>query len=151
MTLRVETYIMATGTIATQALIDAETQIKSFPLQADQGSGVPPWAAPMATEDMFPTQGVRTALDGSGSGTGWYRFNWHFDRWTTDMMDYWLDTFMTTSGNRVKKKLASVRAYDLADAAIYLNCMANWPKFKPVAGGYEDIVVPFDYGTLVTA
>lgn len=152
MGIRTTSVIIATGTLASQALIDAEDTIENFPVQSDMGNGRVQWGAPFAEGTTVPEPAqIRKALNFRAVGAGHYQFQMTFSYWTFDMMDYFLDTFLTTSGSRVRSKACSVRTYDETNTAIYLNCTMNYPVANPQMGGWQDVVIQFDGGSLVTS
>lgn len=120
--------------------------------QSDQGTV--PWTAPVADVLTVPDfVFVPQVLSGEDSPQGFFRLTWTFDFWTFGMMSHVRSTFFDAYK---KSAAATIMTYDAHNTAVYLTCIAHLPKFSgndkiaALAGGYENIAIVFDFGTVIT-
>lgn len=158
---RTRSHKIGTGTLDKTA-IDALTAIRSWTKVTDQGKV--PWLAP-TFESTIPTRSlVSVFADGSVKEHGYLTFDWRISFWTFGMLDYFLDTFLTTASVRVEYKLCSVLLYDDINVAQYIagttvyrphlrNSYRTGPQFGELIprqpGGFE-VILHFAGGTDIT-
>lgn len=64
------------------------------------------------------------------------------------MWDYWLDTYLATSG---ESGLVTVATYNDANTQTFLQATMLRPTYGGIIpGGYTDVTVEFEGGTIIT-
>lgn len=140
----------------TQAVgsITSTYAVTNWTVQSDQQVNnqiVVPWVAPY---QMLPPEYSRIiiAADGTQTGDGYVRGVFGpFVYWTFGMMDYFLDTYLSTTAYSAA---GSLMVYDITDTAIYLNATIYRPiigqDMEPVFGGWQNVKIRYDFGTVIT-
>ncbi len=128
--------------------------ITAFPVQADQLIDNQPaveWAAPYQS---LPPEYVRVAgyMDGLQLQDGFlHGVLGPFRYWTFGMVGYVLTNIFPSNAY---SSLVSMMLYDASDNAVFLNCTLYRPvigrDYKPAYGGWEDINLKFEIGTLTS-
>ena len=144
---RTENHRIVLGTVSS-GTITAATAIRNWTSLTDQAGGFPPWTAPRLATPSYYDQTI-TAMSGKRVGVGYRTVRWEFSYWTFNMLDYFLDTFLTVSSARVQSASVSIQNFDHNDVAEYLNCTLNWPDYTQVPYGWKDIKILFTYGTVI--
>jgi hypothetical protein len=89
------------------------------------GQGVIEWASPILNVEQVPIPAVlKSSMDEKVYPNGKYQFSWTFDLWTVGMWDYFTDAFLADGAWWAD---VTVRTYDLADNAVYVQCRIKRP------------------------
>ena len=144
---RTENHRIVLGTVDSTT-IQAATAIRNWTSQTDQVGGFPKWTAPRLATPSYYDQTIVT-LSGKRVGVGYRLVRWEFSYWTFNMLDYFLDTFLTVSSNRVQSALVSIQNFDHNDTSEYLNCTLNFPEYTQAPYGWKDIKILFTMGTVI--
>lgn len=141
------------GTVVV-ASITSTYAITNWTVQNDQKQGavtIVEWLAPY---QALPPEydRIALALDGTARPDGFmHGIFGPFSYWTFGMMDYFLDTYLSTTAYSA---LVSMMVYDITDTAIYLNSTIYRPipgqDMEPAVGGWKNIRVRWGIGTVIT-
>lgn len=148
-------YYLAAGTISKATLIGSSSNnIENWTMQSDQPYPGLGWREPMRELTKRPTIArIARNADLSARADGFYNFQWGFAYWTTGQLAYFLNTFFAVNVYSTVSVPATVQTwFDSAYVAFTVNMYRPvWNEdYKTADGGYHDVIVRFDKGTIIT-
>lgn len=156
MTVKLGTDFRIRAGLQTVGNVGTGYRITSLAVQLDQRvSGVATegiktfWQNPAYPPSTFPRPArVIQRRDLSRTPNGLYVWRWSFSRWTWGMWDYWLDTYLATSGESAN---VTVATYLDNNTQVFLQAVMARPSYGDIIpGGYINVAVEFEGGVIIT-
>lgn len=149
-------YYLAAGTISKATLIGSSSNnIENFPFQSDQTTPLLGWKEPAREGTERPTLArIAQNADLSRRGDGFYKFKWGFPYWTQGQMAYFLATFFTAANAYPSLSVPATAQTWFESAYVAFTVTLYRPvwgsAFDTEDGGYKNVVIEFDKGTIIT-
>ena len=149
-------YFLAFSSISKSALLaNPAYNIENFPYQSDQTNPGLGWTEPHRELTQRPTPArVTQNADLSQTADGFYTFQWGFAYWTTGQLAYLLNTaFGGANGYALLSIPVTVQTYADSGYVAFRALLARpiWgTSFRTQDGGYENVVLKFARGVVIT-